>query len=95
MLEEALAPPAPPRGLQGLWLASQPETSYVCTLSSPSMLLAKNRGVVAGRVLLRQHALVWQNAATPQKGGQLGKCTRTLHHNLITRMVLSDCLRFQ
>ncbi len=74
LLEEVLTPQIStmaalelPRGLS----ASTPGVSFVCTLRSPSMVLANSTGGIAGRVLLHNQRMVWYNASTPTKAKPL------------------------
>ena len=76
LLEEILSPPhvsatgaiALPQDL----VANSPDVSFVCTLRSPSMVLAGSTGGIAGRVRLHEQRMTWHNVSTPTKATSLG-----------------------
>ena len=74
LLEEVLSPPCVSAtgalALPQRLCAS--DVSFVCTLRSPSMVLAGSTGGIAGRVLLHEQMMAWHNASTPTKATTLG-----------------------
>jgi hypothetical protein len=75
LLEEVLTPRVSstaalelPHGLS----AKTPGVNFVCTLRSPSMVLANSTGGIAGRVLLHEQRMEWHKASTPTKAKLLG-----------------------